>query len=69
MMGAYEQYGQLAGPKVHVLRIDCSRFFNIADQQKIEGFPTVKLFQNGQATKEYTGDRKVGSFMVFQSGN
>ena len=69
MMSAYEQYGQVAGPKVHVLRIDCSRFSNVAEQHRIDGFPTIKLFQNGQATKEYQGDRRVGSFMVFQSGN
>lgn len=69
MLPAYGQYGQAAGNNVHVLMIDCARFSNIADRYKIEGFPTIKLFEKGQPTKEYEGDRKVGSFLTFYSGN
>jgi thioredoxin-like negative regulator of GroEL len=69
MLPAFQQYGQVAGANVHVLMIDCSRFFNVAERFKIGGFPTIKLVDKGKEVKEYEGDRKVGSFMAFHSGN
>jgi thiol-disulfide isomerase/thioredoxin len=69
MLPAFQQYGQVAGNNVHVLMIDCSRFFNVAERFKIGGFPTIKLIEKGKEVKEYEGDRKVGSFMAFHSGN
>lgn len=68
MMDDYSKYGQVAGEKVHILRVDCSKYSNVADKYKIQGFPTIYLFKNGQ-TSEYHGDRKVGSLMGFASGN
>ena len=69
MMPAYTQYGLAAGNNVHVLKVDCSRFTNIADKYNIKGYPTIKLFQKGQVVKDYDGDRKLGSFLAFHSGN
>ena len=69
MMPAFDKYGEAAGVNTHVLKVDCSRFFNLAERYKIEGYPTIKLFQGGKAVKDYEGDRSIGSLMVFNSGN
>ena len=39
-----------------VMDVDCTAERELCDEQKIRGFPTLKLYNNGSVS-EYTGDR------------
>ncbi len=50
--------------KYNVGRIDCTSTRDICDQyDDIEGFPTMKLFKDGEFVKDYIGDRSEGDLM------
>lgn len=41
----------------HLAMVDCTEHTDIAEEYKISGFPTIKLFKNGQVIGEYEGKR------------
>jgi len=46
--------------EVKVIEIDCwTNGKNTCDAQKIQGYPTVKIFKHGKFYKDYTGARKA----------
>ena len=46
--------------------VDCSEHYNICNQFKVTGFPTVLFFRRGsKAGVEYQGDRSASSFKNF----
>ena len=47
----------MAGGPVKLAKVDAIVAVKLAESQKIEGFPTIKLFQNGKVSAEYDGGR------------
>ncbi|KAJ8949948.1 hypothetical protein NQ314_008087, partial [Rhamnusium bicolor] len=45
--------------------VDCSINPVVAEEFKISGFPTIKLFRNGKYVKDYTGKRTVEDIKKF----
>ncbi|CAG9857417.1 unnamed protein product [Phyllotreta striolata] len=45
------------GHKQCMAMVDCSENPDVADEFKITGFPTIKLFKNGKFVMDYTGKR------------
>jgi protein disulfide-isomerase A1 len=43
--------------QIVVAKIDCDANRGAAEKNEIQGFPTIKLFKNGKAYKEYEGER------------
>ncbi|KAJ8917992.1 hypothetical protein NQ315_011445 [Exocentrus adspersus] len=56
---------QAAGFQQCMAMIDCTENPEIAEEYKISGFPTVKLYVNGKYVKDYTGPRTVRDLKEF----
>jgi protein disulfide-isomerase-like protein len=60
----WEELATKAKGKFNVAKVDCTVEKDLASKHGIKGFPTIKMFHNGQAT-EYRGQRSVEDFMKF----
>lgn len=58
------QDGTIKGYKVNFYDVDCDKNKELADAQKIEGYPTIKLMVNGQ-TIEYDAKPNYDTLMQF----
>ncbi|KAG5877126.1 hypothetical protein JTB14_031279 [Gonioctena quinquepunctata] len=45
--------------------VDCTENPEVTEEYQISGFPTIKLFKNGQFVKDYTGKRTVEDIKNF----
>ncbi|CAH0559634.1 unnamed protein product [Brassicogethes aeneus] len=45
--------------------IDCTANPEVAEQYRIDGFPTIKLFKNGRFVKDYNGKRTLADLKAF----
>lgn len=45
--------------------VDATAHSDISGKFGVKGFPTIKLFQNGQLTKDYQGDRSTEDMLAF----
>ena len=56
--------GTIKDYKINFYEIDCEKNKELADEQKIEGYPTIKLMVNGQ-TIEYDAKPNYDTLMQF----
>nr|DAC80631.1 TPA_inf: thioredoxin domain-containing protein 5 [Conus magus] len=48
-----------------IARVDCTLHKSVCDEQKVQGYPTLVLFQNGKRKNDYKGPRDLESFQEF----
>lgn len=53
------------GYKCKLAMVDCTENPDLAEEYEISGFPTIKLFHNGQEIIEYKGKRTIEDFVNF----
>ncbi len=64
-------YGEAASdlkrflPGSYLATVDCTKETVTKDRFKIEGFPTLKYFENGKFIMDYSGDRSKESIVEF----
>jgi len=51
--------------KVTIAELDCKQHGNLCDREKINGYPSLILYKNGQKAQEYEGKRTVQEMMAF----
>ncbi|KAK6960449.1 EF-hand calcium-binding domain-containing protein 14 [Biomphalaria glabrata] len=63
---AWEDLAKLmAGQPVIIAKVDCTQHKAICDENEVRGYPTLKLFRDGQLVKEYRGGRTVEDLSSF----
>ena len=66
-----KDYGEAASemkrflPGSYLAAVDCTKEKSIKDRFKIEGFPTLKYFENGKFLMDYSGDRSKDYIVGF----
>lgn len=45
--------------------VDCMENPDIAEEYDVAGFPTIKLFHNGEVVSDYKGKRTIEDFVNF----
>lgn len=63
----YQELGakfNVDGQKVKIAKIDCTVHKTFSEKYKIEGFPTLKLFVNGEPV-DYQGERTKAAMLDF----
>lgn len=63
----YEELALELKGKVNVAKVDCPANEVVCRSQKVRGYPTIKLHQNGQAT-EFNGQRQLKTLETFALG-
>ncbi|KAF9910722.1 hypothetical protein EC991_005707 [Linnemannia zychae] len=63
----YDDLAKELRGKVNVAKIDCPANEAVCRSQKVRGYPTIKLHQNGQAT-EFNGQRQLTNLAAFAVG-
>ncbi|KAF9092549.1 hypothetical protein BGX23_004182 [Mortierella sp. AD031] len=63
----YEELAKELKGKVNVAKVDCPANEAVCRSQKVRGYPTIKLHQNGQAS-EFSGQRQLESMATFALG-
>lgn len=54
-------------PNNHLAALDCTEFKDICQKYEVSGFPTFKLFQNGELGDPYNQGRDEDSFVNFMT--
>ncbi|KAH0788995.1 Thioredoxin family protein [Histomonas meleagridis] len=57
-----------ADPQIVVSRLDCEKYKDICSKYGVDGFPTIKLFKEGE-TIDYSGSRTAESVVNFINDN
>ena len=69
LMPTWDQLkSESSGSNVSVEKVDCEANPEAAEEQGVNGFPTIVLFKNGEATT-YEGDRSLDDLKKFISSN
>jgi protein disulfide-isomerase A1 len=68
MAGDYSKAATALRGKAVLADVDATVEESLAKRYNIEGFPTLKLFQNGGEVIDYTGDRDYDSMVKFIEG-
>ncbi|KAG0292270.1 hypothetical protein BGZ96_004393 [Linnemannia gamsii] len=63
----YEELALELKGKINVAKVDCPANEAVCRSQKVRGYPTIKLHQNGQAT-EFNGQRQLKTLETFALG-
>ncbi|KAK3829715.1 MAG: thioredoxin-like protein [Linnemannia gamsii] len=63
----YEELAKELKGKVNVAKVDCPANDAVCRSQKVRGYPTIKLHQNGQAS-EFNGQRQLANMAAFAVG-
>ena len=53
---------ELKSDDIPIAKVDCTVETEICEEQKIQGFPTLKIFKKGSAS-EFKGQRKAESIV------
>ncbi|KAH0573638.1 Thioredoxin domain-containing protein [Spironucleus salmonicida] len=48
-------WNTLIHPKVKFLEVDCVYARDVCQEERIKGYPTIKLYKDGEATDMFTG--------------
>lgn len=56
-------------PGLRVAKVDCSQFEKLCDREKIDGYPTLILFKDGERVAEYEDERTVDRLHSFLAGH
>lgn len=59
---------EVNGVKIHVEQINCDENAEVAEKEKIEGFPTVKL-HSSKGVQEYYGERTADAVVLWLKKN
>jgi len=51
--------------RINVGKLDATRFTELKDKHEIDGYPTLKYFEDGQVSSVYTGGRELESMIEF----
>lgn len=63
---AFAEEAERQGSTVSIIKVDCVAERDLCMDQKIQAFPTLRLFTDGQpAPPDYRDDRTVAAFMEF----
>ena len=69
LMPTWDQLeSESSGSNVSVEKVDCDANPEAAEEQGVNGFPTIVLFKNGEAVT-YEGDRSLDDIKKFISSN
>ncbi|CAG8451955.1 11807_t:CDS:2 [Diversispora eburnea] len=61
----WEELGKVLKNKVNVGEVDCTTTQDLCKRFRIEGYPTLKLFQSADDKIDYKGSRKLQSLQEF----
>ncbi|KAK9696512.1 hypothetical protein K7432_012425 [Basidiobolus ranarum] len=68
----WEQFSNeqgLSANNLHIGELDCTQYGSICDQNKVNGYPTINLFHNGQYIEEYTGEQNAQAMAEYAKSN
>lgn len=60
---------KVEGLKCKMAMLDCTTNPNVAEEYAISGFPTIKLFVNGQPITDYQGSRTLDDLKKFMKSH
>jgi protein disulfide-isomerase A1 len=60
----YEKAAAALKGSVQLAKVDCTVEGSLCEQQGIQGYPTLKVFKNGQAT-DYKGPRQADGIVSY----
>lgn len=55
-------------PNYKIISVDVDRFGSIARKERILSVPTIKIYVNGEVSKEKTGFMRLDEFVSFVQG-
>ncbi|XP_067667289.1 protein disulfide-isomerase A3-like isoform X1 [Haliotis asinina] len=50
-------------PPVHLAKVDCTANTEVCGKYGVSGYPTLKIFRNGEFAEEYNGPREAGGIV------
>ena len=65
MMPEWDKFQQNAPQDVKVSKVEQAEKPDLLEKLGIQGFPTIKLFNNGKPVKDYNGQRTAEAFASF----
>ena len=65
MMPEWDKFQQNAPQNVKVSKVEQAEKPDLLEKLGIQGFPTIKLFNNGKPVKDYNGERTAEAFASF----
>ena len=65
MMPEWDKFQQNAPQGVKVSKVEQAEKPDLMQKLGIQGFPTIKLFNNGKPVKDYNGERTAEAFASF----
>ncbi len=55
--------------QVHIIKVDCTENGETCKQQGVKGYPTLILFENGEAIGKYDGGRTLNDLVEYLKKN
>ncbi|CAL1537590.1 unnamed protein product [Lymnaea stagnalis] len=56
-----------SGQPVVIAKVDCTQYKNVCEENEIRGYPTLKIFRNGELLNDYRGGRTLEDLQKFVS--
>lgn len=47
-----------------LLKVDCTANTEVCSKYGVSGYPTLKIFRNGEFAEEYSGPREAGMYTI-----
>ncbi|XP_059152695.1 thioredoxin domain-containing protein 5-like [Physella acuta] len=56
---------EMKSDPVSIARVDCTQHKSVCDQNEVRGYPTLKIFRNGELLSDYRGGRTLEDLQSF----
>ncbi|KAK3766440.1 hypothetical protein RRG08_056114 [Elysia crispata] len=64
-----ELAGKVKDEDVTIAKVDCTQHKSVCDAHQVRGYPTLKMFRNGEFVADYKGSRTLDDLQQFVSRN
>ncbi|RUS88906.1 hypothetical protein EGW08_003345 [Elysia chlorotica] len=64
-----ELAAKVKGEEVTIAKVDCTQHKSVCDANQVRGYPTLKIFRNGEHVADYKGSRSLDDLEQFVSQN
>ncbi|GFS11878.1 thioredoxin/protein disulfide isomerase [Elysia marginata] len=60
-----ELAGKVKNDEVTIAKVDCTQHKSVCDENQVRGYPTLKIFRNGEFVADYKGSRSLEDLQQF----